>query len=102
MCSKRVFTGRNVVLSDGTPRPATVIVDTNTGKITDILDGTAARADFADIGDADWIDAGDKHILPGIVEYVQSPPPRHRACRSYVGTRHHRAPSCAAAARTST
>ncbi|KAI0747201.1 allantoinase [Daedaleopsis nitida] len=69
MSSRRVFTSRNVV-RDGTrpPRPATVIADTATGKILDILDALPSRIDFPDVPDADWIDAGDKYILPGIVD----------------------------------
>ena len=74
MVFKRVFTGRNVVLSDGQPQPATVIVDAAAGRIVDILGTASARSDFPDIGDADWIDAGDKYILPGIVEWVLSSP----------------------------
>lgn len=71
--NKRVFTGRNVVLSDGQPRPATVIADAATGKITAILHKTSIRSDFPDIDHAHFIDAGDKYILPGLVEYVLSP-----------------------------
>ncbi|OSD02548.1 allantoinase [Trametes coccinea BRFM310] len=68
MAHRRVFVGRNVVLSDGQPRPATVIVDVSTGKIVDILNGISSRSSFAEVDDADWIDAGDKYILPGIVD----------------------------------
>ncbi len=67
-----VFTGRHVVLGDGQPpRAATVIADVDTGKIIDVLDRTSSRAEFPDVNDADWTDAGDLHILPGIVEYVR-------------------------------
>ncbi|EJF58144.1 allantoinase [Dichomitus squalens LYAD-421 SS1] len=68
MSTQRVFTGYNVVLSDGQPQPATLIVDLTTGKIVDILGRVSARTDFPDVGDADWIDAGGKFILPGIVD----------------------------------
>ena len=68
MSSRRVFTGRNVVLSDGQPHAATVIADVNTGKIVEIIDRVSNRTDFPDIGDAEWMDAGDKYILPGLVE----------------------------------
>ena len=70
MSTKRVFTGHNVVLSDGQPHPATLIADVATGRIVDIFGRVSARTDFPDIGDADWIDAGNKYILPGIVEWV--------------------------------
>ena len=68
MSKTRVYTGRNVVLSNSPPQPATVIADAATGKITDILHKYSARSDFPDVGDNDWIDAGDKYILPGLVE----------------------------------
>ncbi|CDO77124.1 hypothetical protein BN946_scf184606.g6 [Trametes cinnabarina] len=68
MVHKRVFVGRNVVLSDGQPQPATVITDVSTGKIIDILHGISPRSSFADVADEDWIDSGDKYILPGIVD----------------------------------
>ncbi|KAH9930459.1 allantoinase [Epithele typhae] len=67
MGGNRIFTGLNVIL-DGQPRPATVIVDAETGKITQVRDGTSARTDFPDTTDADWLDAADKYILPGIVD----------------------------------
>ena len=68
MSKTRVYTGRNVILSNSPPQPATVIADATTGKITDILHKHSARSDFPDVGDSDWIDAGDKYILPGLVE----------------------------------
>ncbi|KAI0366095.1 allantoinase [Pilatotrama ljubarskyi] len=65
----RVFVGRNVVLGDGQPRPATVVADANTGKIVDILDGVTPHQSFPDAVDDDgWLDAGDKYILPGLVD----------------------------------
>ncbi|RPD55615.1 allantoinase [Lentinus tigrinus ALCF2SS1-7] len=69
MSSKRaVFTGRNVVLGGGQPRPATVIADVESGKIIDVLDKVSSRAEFPDVGDAHWTDAGNHYILPGIVD----------------------------------
>ena len=79
MSTRRIFTGRNVVLADGQPRPATLIVDAASGKITDVLPHASARTDFADVGDAGWVDAGDHYILPGIVESVCPPPSLARA-----------------------
>ncbi|OBZ77385.1 Allantoinase [Grifola frondosa] len=64
--SRRVFVGKNVVLDCGHPRPATIIVDIRTGKITDVEGDVCQRHDFPGIDDADWIDAGDSFILPGI------------------------------------
>ncbi|KAI8971321.1 allantoinase [Trametes punicea] len=68
MAHTRIFTGRNVVLSGGQPRPATVIADVSTGKIIDILDGAKPRSSFPELGDVDCIDAGDMYILPGVVD----------------------------------
>ncbi|KAI0765483.1 allantoinase [Fomes fomentarius] len=68
MSTKRVFTGRNVILSDGQPRPATIIADAATGKITAILHKTSIRSDFPDMDHAQFVDAGDKYILPGLVD----------------------------------
>jgi allantoinase len=64
-----IFTGKNVLLPEcDNPQPATIIVDTATGKITDIRDGCLDRNQFPADQDATWIDAGDKYILPGLVE----------------------------------
>lgn len=63
----RVFTGYNVLV-DGELCRAAVIVDITTGKIVDIRSGVHERQDFPDIDDNDWIDAGERYILPGLVE----------------------------------
>ena len=64
-----VFTGDNVLVDHrGDPRPATLIVDKPTGKITEIVLGRHDRAAHPDVSDDDWIDAGDKFVLPGLVE----------------------------------
>lgn len=68
MTIKRVFTGRNVVLGDGQPQPATVIVDVTEGKILDVFDRVSIRSDLPDIRDEHWIDVVDKYLIPGIVE----------------------------------
>ena len=75
----RVFTGNNVLLPGSqVPRPATVLVSTKTGKIVDVQEGRRIREDYADIlassssDDDNWTDVGDKYLLPGLVEYVQS------------------------------
>lgn len=63
---QRVFTGSNVLLAgQASPQPATIIMDVATGKITDIQPGRRASEEFRA---TDWIDAGDKLILPGLVE----------------------------------
>ena len=74
MSRRRIFTGRHVVLPDGVPRPATLVVDAASGTIADVREGAAARADFPDVADADWVDAGELYVLPGVVECVCSIP----------------------------
>jgi allantoinase len=70
----RAYTGNNVLLPGASlPRPATVLVSTNTGKIIDVREGRHARTDFAHLDDDRWVDVGDKYILPGLVEYVGLP-----------------------------
>ncbi|KAI0646715.1 allantoinase [Trametes meyenii] len=65
---RRAFLSRNVLLTDGQPRPATVIVDDSTGTIVDIIGTLVPRSSFPDIDDADWIDAGHSYLLPGLVD----------------------------------
>lgn len=71
MSSRRVFTAQNVFL-DGSFKPATIVVDLDSGKIAEIIPEHRTR-------NVD-IDAGDKYIIPGLVEYVpphSSPSPAH-------------------------
>ncbi|EPQ57756.1 allantoinase [Gloeophyllum trabeum ATCC 11539] len=65
----RVLTGQNVVLpGHDRPVPATIIVDKTTGKITDIQLNTAERGAYHGLRDEDYIDAGSKFIIPGLVD----------------------------------
>ena len=65
----RVFTGSNVVLpGQSSGVPATIVVNVETGKITEIYAGRRSRHEFSTISDSDWLDAGDKLVLPGLVE----------------------------------
>ncbi|KAH9932397.1 allantoinase [Fomitopsis serialis] len=48
--------------------PATVVVDAAAGKITEVHDDVRDQASFPDVEHANWIDAGDKCILPGLVD----------------------------------
>ena len=69
MASKLICTGRNVLLAGAAiPHPATIIINTETGKITEIIPSYRARD--AGVGDIGIIDAGDKVVLPGLVECV--------------------------------
>ncbi|RDB25078.1 Allantoinase [Hypsizygus marmoreus] len=65
-----ICTGRNVLLpGNTTPVPATITVDASTGKITDIAQGFRQRETPAPGTDGIlWIDAGDKIVLPGLVD----------------------------------
>lgn len=69
MASKTlILTSNNVVLPDyDSPQPATIIVDTTTGKIADIQLGVHLGDDDQDV---QQINAGDNFILPGLVECV--------------------------------
>lgn len=69
-----VFSGRQVLLPDtDIPQPATVIIDTFSGKITNILPGQLSRDDLSphlaqDSEIATYIEAGNKVVLPGLIE----------------------------------
>ena len=64
--TKRAFTGDRVVLPGGDqPTAATIVVDIQTGKITDVYHG---RRSADELQGVHVIDAGDKIILPGLVE----------------------------------
>lgn len=68
--SIRVFTSSNVLLTGSTePHPATIEVDTTTGKITAIHNKrSVSTTDYPDLTENDFHDAGDAWILPGLVE----------------------------------
>jgi len=67
--TQRAFSSKNVVLPDHSePVPATIIVDTSTGKITDVLHGLRSPTDFPDIEDQYWLDVDEKYIIPGLVD----------------------------------
>ena len=69
-----VLTSRNVILPDfAQPQHATIKVNVISGKITSIqhvYSGTASRNVDEIPGNVEWIDVGDKFILPGLVEFV--------------------------------
>lgn len=66
-----VFTSENVLLYGlDEVKPATIIVDTSTGKITEVKESRASRQDFPDVADNQWFDVGKNLILPGLVECV--------------------------------
>lgn len=49
-------------------QPATITIDTSSGKITDVHLGKQPRETFPE--NVQYLDVGDKVILPGLVEYV--------------------------------
>jgi allantoinase len=66
----RVFTGRNVLLPDvDEPIPATILVNEH-GEITDVLSSTCLKSDYPHVSGDRFVDAGEKYLLPGLVEYV--------------------------------
>lgn len=67
----RLYTGENVLLPGSqAPRPATILISSKTGKIIAVHEGRHVRADYPDIVDDHWVDAGDRYLLPGLIEYV--------------------------------
>ncbi|EJD00776.1 allantoinase [Fomitiporia mediterranea MF3/22] len=67
--NKVVFTSNNVLLpGNESCKPATVIADKTTGKIVEVRESRSSRSDFPEANDNEWIDAGDKSILPGLVD----------------------------------
>ena len=70
-----VCTGKGALLSDvDEPTPATILIDNVTGKITEIQKIYQNRTEFEaarpSTAIAAWVDAGDKIIIPGLVECV--------------------------------
>ncbi|KAJ3575130.1 hypothetical protein NP233_g1309 [Leucocoprinus birnbaumii] len=73
MSSLLICSGQYVLLSDtDVPQPATIIIDTLSGKIKDIRPGKHSRSDLTPHLPPDseitWIDAGNKFVLPGLVD----------------------------------
>lgn len=70
--STLVLTSNNVLLpGHKVTQPATIAIDTSTGKIIDIQLDRNLKAPYG-IG-AQFIDVGDRYILPGLVESVHRP-----------------------------
>jgi imidazolonepropionase-like amidohydrolase len=70
MANKLICSGRNVLYAGAAvPQPATITINTETGKITEILPSYQTQGSDED-GGIIWIDAGDKLVLPGLVECV--------------------------------
>ncbi|KAG6857691.1 hypothetical protein H0H87_004107 [Tephrocybe sp. NHM501043] len=64
-----VCTGRNVLLPGiPSPVPATLTIDLSTGKLIHIADGYQTTNPDRRDSTVRWIDAGDKTVLPGLVD----------------------------------
>jgi hypothetical protein len=70
MANIHVFSGHKVLLPDREePTSASVVVDLDTGKIVEIVEGLYQRSDFPRAVDNDhWTEAGDNVIIPGLIE----------------------------------
>lgn len=64
-------TSRNMLLPDlDQPTPATINIDISTGKIIEVLLKYVGGAVCNASGEPNFVDAGDKVVLPGLVEWV--------------------------------
>ena len=65
------ITSKNVILpGDDRPQPATLVVDSESGTIVAITNAYNVRDSetFRKFSNEQWIDLGDKFLLPGLVE----------------------------------
>lgn len=75
MASLLICSGSRVVLpGHEEPTPASIVIDKASGKIIQVIQGRTTPDDFAS-ETAEWIDAGNNIVLPGLVECV------HALCR---------------------
>ena len=64
-----VFTSQNVLLpGKDDPSPATIEVDSSTGKIVSVRLSYSSRSEYPSVADDQWIDVGEHCILPGLIE----------------------------------
>ncbi|KAG8714344.1 hypothetical protein FRC09_017735 [Ceratobasidium sp. 395] len=68
MSPTKVFTSSTVYFPDSAPSPGTIEIDLNTGKITKIERIKAQKGDAPFTKDAEWVDVGDRAIIPGLVD----------------------------------
>lgn len=61
-------TSKNVLLPSGDPQPATITVDRSSGKIVSIDLHYLAENAGEHHPNTQVLDAGEKHVLPGLVE----------------------------------
>ena len=68
-----IVAGRKVLFDDNeSPQPATLVINTSTGKIQEIrpIYTTKESATIPAEANARWVDAGDKLVISGLVECV--------------------------------
>ncbi|KAI5889423.1 allantoinase [Schizophyllum commune H4-8] len=66
-----IVAGRKVLFDDNeSPRPATLVINTSTGKIQEIRPVYTSKesATIPAEANARWVDAGDKLVIPGLVD----------------------------------
>ncbi|CUA75971.1 allantoinase [Rhizoctonia solani] len=68
MAPTKVFTSSRVYFPNEGPSPGTIEVDPSTGKITKIQRVKAQKGDSNYEADAEWVDVGDKAIIPGLID----------------------------------
>jgi allantoinase len=70
IASRLVITSNKVLRSPAAPAaPGTIVVDKATGKIVEVFDTVKTRQDFAaEIQAADFIEAGENVVMPGVVD----------------------------------
>ncbi|KDN50635.1 hypothetical protein RSAG8_01133, partial [Rhizoctonia solani AG-8 WAC10335] len=68
MAPTKVFTSSRVYFPNEGASPGTIEVDLSTGKITQIQRIKAERGDSNYEADAEWVDVGDKVIIPGLID----------------------------------
>ncbi|CAE6442778.1 unnamed protein product [Rhizoctonia solani] len=68
MAPTKVFTSSCVYFPNEGPSPGTIVVDLSTGKIVKVERVKAQKGDSSYAVDAEWVDVGDKAIIPGLVD----------------------------------
>jgi cytosine/adenosine deaminase-related metal-dependent hydrolase len=85
MAPTKVFTSSCVYFPNEGPSPGTIVVDLSTGKIVKVERVKAHKGDSSYAVDAEWVDVGDKAIIPGLVEYVYTRPDDWSTSISHFG-----------------
>ncbi|ELU37013.1 allantoinase [Rhizoctonia solani AG-1 IA] len=73
MAPTKVFTSSRVYFPNEGPSPGTIEVDLSTGKITTIQRVKVQKGDSSYAADAEWVDVGDRAIIPGAHVHLNEP-----------------------------